>query len=203
MSVVSNRHLFVEFKSGESKPFAEQRLARVLYKPKSGKISHCVSIPKLSDAVCERIHNAFPISPRDRAEEFQDKLIKALFESGVSEITSEEIGESQIVAFVEATSSSDRLSKEMILEWWKQFADIAKPVLSEKYKTEDEKILEQKANAWRDAFCSLTGRGVINVQRIGQLEEMLGYADEDDSIAVRLTGKLAEMRKELESLDSL
>lgn len=204
MSIISDRHLFVEFESGKSKPFDGQRLAKVGYKAKSGKKSQCVSIPKLSDGDVEVIHAAFPLDIRKRVEDFQDGLIRALLESGKTEITSSEISAEQIRAFVEATSESNRLSGEVVSAWWKDtFADVALPVLSEKYGTDDAKILEQKSAAWRDAFVALCGRSAITRERITNLQGMLEFADEDDAIALRLNEKLATLVRELETMDAL
>lgn len=201
MSVVSNRHLFVPFVSGDSKPFAEQRLAKVSYKKKSGKISQCVSIPMLSDGEVNSIAAAYPIDQRKRVEGMQDDLIKVLFESDKTEIASEEIGKDQILAFLAVTA--DRFSGDLVKAWWNEFESTALPVLSEKYKTDDETILKAKSNAWRDAFVSLTGKSVITKERITQLASMLEYADEDDAVATRLNAKIEVLLAEMTALDNI
>jgi len=203
MSIVSDRHQFVEFISGESKPMMDQRLAKVGYKAKSGKKSQCVSIPKLSDADVNAIHTAFPIDVRKRVEDMQDSLIRALLESGKSEITSSEIAADQIRAFIDATSASDRLSGELIGKWFDGFSETALAVLSEKYATDDSKILEKKMNVWKDAFIAIAGRSMITKERIVQLQSMLEYTDEDDSMATRIASKLEGMMKELDTMDAL
>lgn len=209
MGIVSNRHTFVEFKSGESKPFkledgTEQRLAKVGYKSKSGKKSQCISIPKLDNGDVERVNLAFPVDARKRAEDFQDELIRSLYESGKSEVSTEEISVSQILSYLEAENSSGRLSADKVKEWWNgEFQDIAMPVLSEKYQTEDEKVLEQKRKAWGDAFQSITGNSVVDIQRLKQLYTMCEFIDSEDVIGTRVKTKIESAIKEFESLDAL
>lgn len=209
MSVVSNRHVFVEFTSGVSKPFKdeqgnEQRLAKVGYKAKSGKKSVCVSIPKLGDGEVERVNAAFPADLRKRAEDFQDGLIRNLFESGKSEVSSEEIGLSQILAYLETESSSGRLSAEKVKEWWNgEFQDIAIPVLSEKYATNDETELAKKSKAWGDVFVAITGNSAVDITRVRQLHSMCDFVEPDDVIGNRVKAKIEGMIKEFETLDAI
>lgn len=205
MSTISNRHLFTEFVSGESKPFDGQRLAKVSYKNKSGKKSQCVSIPRLSDDEIAIIHLQFPVNARKRVEDFQDSLIRALYESKKSEITSEEIDVDQIAAFLSASAEGNRISAESVTEWWNSgFRDeIAMPVLSEKYGTEDSALLERKAKLWCDAFIALCGRNAITRERVNSLREMLEFADEGDSVAGKLMNKVNSLTEELDKMEDI
>lgn len=210
MSVVSNRHLFVEFKSGESKAFkledgTEQRLAKVGYKAKSGKKSQCISVPKLSDGEVTQINTAFPADLRKRAEDFQDDLIRSLYEvNKKSEVSSEEIAVPQILAYLEAENSSGRLSAEKVKEWWNgEFQDIALPVLSEKYATEDADVLTKKAKAWGDAFQALTGNSVSDITKVRQLHTMCEFIEPEDVVGQRVKTKIELLIKEFEMQEAI
>jgi len=209
MSIVSDRHSFVEFISGQSKPFKdeqgnEQRLAKVGYKSKSGKKSVCVSIPRLDDGDVNRINAAFPVDLRKRAEDFQDSLIRSLYESDKSEVSTEEISVSQVLAYLEAENSAGRLSADKVKEWWNgEFQDIAVPVLSEKYQTEDEKELAKKSKAWGDVFVAITGNSAVDITRLHQLRSMCEFVESEDVIGQRVKLKVDTMIKEFESLDAL
>lgn len=208
MSVISNRHVFTPFVSGTSKPFTfetgeVQRLAKVGYKAKSKKTSVCISIPMLSDGDVNKIALAFPVDQRKRVEDFQDGLIRSLYEFGKSELSTAELGADQVSAFIEAMSNSDRLTGETVSTWWNEFQETAIPVLSAKYKTEDESVLAKKSKLWGDAFLSLTGRNPVTRERITQLLDMLEYSEDDDAIASRLAVKLQLMVREVEEQEAL
>jgi hypothetical protein len=204
MSVVSDRHTFVPFTSGESKPFADQRLAKVGYKAKSGKTSVCVSIPKLTDTSVDAINAAFPVDMRKRAEDFQDSLIRNLYESGNTAIGSHEIDQRAILAYLEAENNAGRLSAEKVREWFNgEFLETALPVLAEKYQTEDDKVLQQKCNAWLAAFVSLTGNSPISIDRLRQLRSLTNLVGEDDIVGNRVHNKILTLIAELEALEDL
>jgi len=204
MSVISDRHQFVEFTSGQSKPMMDQRLAKVGYKNKSGKKSQCVSIPKLDNGDVERINLAFPADLRKRAEDFQDALIRSLYESGKSEVSTEEVSVPQILAYLEAENASGRLSAEKVKEWWNgEFQDTAIPVLSEKYKTEDPEELKKKAKVWGDTFQAICGNSAVDITKVRQLMTMAEFVDSDDVIGNRVKVKLEAMIKEFETQEAL
>ena len=207
MSVISNRHTFAEFTStgkNRSVPYTGQRLAKVGYKEKSGKQSVCVSIPMLDDSDVDKINQAFPVDFRKRAEDFQNGLIRSLYESGKSAIETDEINVTSILAYLESENNAGRLSAEKVKEWFTgEFADTAMVLMSEKYKTEDETILQQKANAWLAAFVALTGNSPIHVDRLNQLRSMTDMVQDDDVIGNRVKNKVEGLLAELASLDDI
>lgn len=204
MSVISNRHQFVPFVSGTSKPYHEQRLAKVGYKKVSKKQSVCVSIPRLSDDDVAFVSAAYPVEARKRVEDFQDSLVRSLYESGKSEIDSSELSREQLCQFLAAESTAGRLSAAVVADWWNgEFQEIAAPVLSDKYGTEDEEILAKKAKLWGDAFAMICGNSAVDIARLKQLANMCEFVDSDDAVGMRIRTKIAGMIAESEALEAL
>lgn len=204
MSVISDRHLFVPFVSGTSKPFDSQRLAKVGYKAKSGKASVCISIPELPESAVTAINAAFPVDLRKRAEDFQDALLRSLYESDKTEVSSGEIDQRAILAYLESENNAGRLSAEKVRDWFTgDFAETALPILAEKYSTEDETVLAQKMSVWCGAFVALTGNSAVDVNRLNQLSGMLDFVADDDIIGNRVKTKVAQLIADFQAQNAL
>ncbi len=189
MSAISNRHMFVPFHSGKTKPFDGQRLAKVGYKKKSGKQSVAVSIPKLSDSEVEIVATAFPINQRKRVEGFQDDLIRSLKETGKVEIASDEISVQSIISF-QSTVEAGRLTIDAVGKWFDmQDTDT---FISDTYSlTVDNPEHGKRKTAWRAQFCAVVGKAVASNAVLNKLLECIAaVCEEDDPTANLLAEKI-------------
>ena len=169
MSVISETHNVVGY-SGKEKALAGQRLSKVTYKTdkESGvkKDSKCVSVPLVTAS--EVIENVVALAPlvADWLQSVQDKMIRERVEAGAAVITSEEIGISAVVAYMEASgdSTGNRLTKEVVSEWFEgNVAEELAMVLAEKMGVSSEPTDAESAqilkvvDTFRDKVAALAG----------------------------------------------
>ncbi len=200
MSNISDRHTFVPFVSGKSEALSGQRLGKVGYKTKTGKKSVCVSIPVISDDSVNAIAAAFPLDQRKRIEGFQDDLIRTLYESDPApeSITTDQIDEAAIIAFLYSLSEGNRLTAERIGVWFDSALDWINPVLCTLYPGADEKTLSKRRDAWKTQFTAITGKNIAVDSTLQKLLDMLTAAPEDDSMAMRIADYILDVMKERE-----
>lgn len=212
MSIISNRHSVVPFVAGTSKPFPEQRLAKVGYKSSKANPakfpSVCASVPTIagwSENQSARLKTHFVQLLADT----QDKIFRSLYESSDGSILSigdDEISVDQCIAYLEAESTGDRLTKERIVEWFNDnVSDNLSVVICEKLSVDnpDDLRVQQTLNAYRGLFGSLSkDSGALQEKQVTGLRKAIEVSAVDDEIAKRLDGKLAAMlnRPKLEEL---
>jgi hypothetical protein len=170
MSNVSTAHDVIPFESGKTKPLSGQRLAKVIAKPGKRKAdtdgltqSMAVSIPLFSlDQITAAIPN-LTVQIQELIEDAQDKIIREAVEEGKRVILDSEISIDAVVSFLNAVSKGNRLTKEIVQQW---FVDsYAEHFMSfycsvnkwdvESLSVDQANVLEQKSNAVRDIYASL------------------------------------------------
>ncbi len=168
---ISTRHSIVPFVSGTSKAQAEQRLSKVGYKSTEKTPARfpsvCVSVPMIT--LPEDL-SQFKQIIVTRLEELQDALIKSLYESKngkLMEVSDNEISIDACMAFLAAQSSGDRISVELISQWYK--ANVHEYLLAlfaekfgygEEVTEEQMATLEKHAKVYKDICCMLAGKMV-------------------------------------------
>lgn len=120
MSNVSNAHTVVTY-TGTEKPFTGQRLIKRTTKvDKTTKVkpdNKCVSVPfaTISDADLTGVFKAYVLG---FIQDTQDAVAKALIGEGATQITDDQINLSACMAFLDAESEGNRLTKEMLEGWF-------------------------------------------------------------------------------------
>jgi hypothetical protein len=172
MSNVSNRHAMGPFNAGD-KALSGQRLAKVGYKQtekmtKAGQIapaSVCVSVPPVDmDALRERAPEFMPYL-RVLVETTQDNIVRSLYESAghvCRDITDDDISLSACLSYLAAESAGDKLTKEMIAEWFDtEVSDNLTVWVAEKLGFTDldaaaRMQIGQQLAAYKGVFCGLS-----------------------------------------------
>lgn len=205
MSQISDRHTVVPFISGETKAFADQRLAKVGYK-KTAKIpnplpSIAVSVPNVNPE--DIVTNLQSLLPHigTMLENVQDSVIRSLYESSegtLSSVADSDISVRACISFMEAESNGSRLTAEKIKTWFvSELRDNFSVVIAEKLKLDDvdSPVVTQKLNAYQELFCALSGKQVfMSPGHITALTSAISYAESSESeITEKLVKKLAEL----------
>lgn len=208
MSQVSNRHTVVPFVAGKTVAFNEQRLAKVGYKTtkkqKAKYANIAVSVPVIQDDVLtENVSKMIPYL-RAVCESAQDGIIRSLYESNsgvLSSVSDDEIGITSIIAFLEAESTGNRLTKEAIEEWFDStMKDNLYVVIAEKLGFNDpsenqDKTINQHLSGYRGVFSSLAGgKTFLQPVQIKGCKTALSIV-EDDDMTKRLMNRLTNMEK--------
>lgn len=120
MSNISSIHSVVAYKSGVTKPLEGQRLAKVTYKvdSKTGvkPESKAVSIPVVTWNEVEPFLASLKGEFVALVHTAQDKMIRALIESGQTSINEEDIAMSSVISHLMDTTG--RLTGEAIRAWF-------------------------------------------------------------------------------------
>lgn len=135
MSIVSTSHAFTQL-TKDSAPMSGQRLVRLIAKAsRDGKYpsphlteSLCVSVPRLTqEEVIESIDRLIPHLVR-MCEGVQDKLVREYrIESGRDDVHQDIFGMSQVIAYLDADSLGDRVTREYLAEWFiGSYGDVAR-----------------------------------------------------------------------------
>lgn len=120
MSTVSNAHDLVSYVAGTTKAFTGQRLSKHTFKtdketgvkPESKAVSLPVAMlsPVDLEALKTHIQAWFHTC--------QDGIVKAKVVAGAQVVTDEEISVQAVIAYLVEESTSERLTKEMLGEWF-------------------------------------------------------------------------------------
>lgn len=212
MSQVSNRHTVVPFVAGKTVALNDQRLAKVGYKTtkkqKAKFANVAVSVPVISTDSKE-FNDLMGSGRMDKyviglLENAQDGIIRSLYESNngvLSSVSDEEIGFDACIAFMEAESTGNRLTKEAIEAWFDEsMKDNLYVVIAEKLgfnePTENQdKEIQKHLNGYRGVFSSLAGgKTFLQPTQIKGCKTALSIV-EDDDMAKRLMNRLTNMEK--------
>jgi hypothetical protein len=169
MSAISNRHQFVKL-DAKSKPFAGQRLVRVIAKKsKDGTYgpnlteSLCVSVPHLS---VESVQAAIPSLMAHivgMVENAQDSIVcETRKETGADTIGDDEIGLDKVIAYLDAVAKGNRVTSEYLTKWFEdtyalaaaEFISIACkfPVDMNELTPDQVRVVETKTNVLSGMF---------------------------------------------------
>lgn len=209
MSIISNRHNVVAFESGKSKPFQDQRLAKVGYKTSTDKVtkkeipakfpSVCASIPEISGWTEQQNQRLRPYFVT-LLEDTQDKIFRSLYESSdgsLSNIGDDDLSIDQCISYLESEATGDRLTKEKIGEWFdSSLRDNLTVVICEKLQTEDleDSRVGQHLTGYRQLFCSLSkDSGSLQEAQVKGLRNAITVCAVDDEIGKKLASKLDGM----------
>lgn len=217
MSIVSDRHSVVPFKSGETKPLQGQRLAKIGYKDRGDKkakfASVAVSVPFLTAEVVES--NIKRLLPHigTMLETAQDGVIRSLYESaqgGLSSVSDADISIDAIIGYLEAESNGSRLTKDMVVSWFNAevrdnlFVVIAEKLGFSEVNKEQEQVIDKHVGVYRDILSSLTGgRTILEPKQIAACERAIALASSEESdIGRKLVARLETLKnpKPLEEL---
>jgi hypothetical protein len=217
MSNISNRHIVNRFVSGESKPLAEQRLAKVGYKltaemKKNGATplpSICVSVPELNpQAVLARVNQFLPYLA-SVIETAQDGIIRSMYESSGGQlqgVNDEDISMDAVLSFLAASEAGTRLSNESIAAWFDSgVADSLYVVIADKIgysgelTEEQESTLQKHVKAYKGICQILASKGLtlasVSLAQRNAIKVCLKLDTSGSTIAQKLADKLAELEK--------
>ena len=218
MSVISSTHSVVAYDPKTTKPFEAQRLAKVLYKtPRmlpdgttpEKKQNMCVSIPRIG-SISEAQMVALRVHVIGMLENAQDAIVRTRVEAGAASIADTELSIDSCIAWLDADSKGDRLTKEYIIAWYGEvLADILVVAIADKLGIGDApneaeaKKLEQRSNVYRDNFAMLAGgKTQFSADKAGKLVKVLELVSEDElagKFITRLKGM--QVKEQVELLD--
>ena len=209
MSNVSNRHTVTKFVAGESKPLADQRLARVGYKSTAKNparfASVCASVPQISpEEVTAHLSKLLPFIGQ-MLEDTQDKIFRSLYESSdgtLSALTEADISVAQCVAYLTAEAAGSRLTTEVVETWFDaQVSDNLSVVVATKLGfddlTEDNlPVIAKHVRVYRALLSSLAGGKImLTPQQINGCKRALEVSSVDDEMSKKLTARLKMMEQ--------
>lgn len=224
MSIISNAHALVPFISGESKPFAEQRLAKVGFKEtKAMKAkgikalpSVCASVPMLAEEEIQGNISALLPHIRIMLENTQDAIIRSLYEASKGarkEVRQEEITVQACIAHLAAVEAGSRLSAESIAAWFTggMAKDISAAIIVDalKYPENMEEHTEEQAatiakhvTTYCEVFQMLAGKNLSRASfgdkqwhRLTQIIGVILEENPEDAFCQRLQDKMAVIEK--------
>jgi len=214
MSMISTRHSVVPFVAGTTKAFESQRLAKVGYKSTAKNpakfASIAVSVPTLdvADWTQEQMDRLAP-HINAMAWKAQDDVIRNLYETSEGNLTSvsdDDISPAQILAYLDAEQTGDRLTKEKIVKWFDEsLRDNLTVIICEKLQIQDtnDSRVAQHLAGYRGLFGSLSkDSGALQETQIRGLRKALEVTATDDEIGSKLATKLDGMlnRPKMEEL---
>lgn len=161
MSVVSNIHTISPL-TKDSKPLNGQRLVRMIAKKtKSGEYespnligSHCVSVPYVNqDDVVNVIDKLLP-HIIGMVQDAQDKIVREYrIATGRNEIQDSVISVDAVVAYLDASATSDRFTTEYLQEWFmSEYAEHAAEFIRAIAAGVNDDVVDKKVNVLRDMF---------------------------------------------------
>jgi hypothetical protein len=166
MSNISNRHTFIPYISGETKPLAEQVGLRIIFKGRNGKEaehkSQFVSVPAVSDDEITQNLSALLPMVRTMIQGYREDCARAAFLAGSKEVTSEQVSLIAAISHAEEVSKGSRLTGDDVKAWFAEnledslTVEFAKRLgLSDSPSEAQMKKLEQSLNLFREGFASL------------------------------------------------
>lgn len=205
---ISNRHPLSLFVSGESKPLTGQRLAKITYK-KTDKNpakhpSACASIPQIDPASILENVNALLPHVATLLEGAQDEIIRSLYEQAdgtLIAIADSDITVEACISYLNAAAAGDRLSKEVIGQWFDAHCfDSAYALVSLKLRYGDSLTPEQDETVrkhvamYREVFLLLAGKNPsLTDNQIGGMELALTNAD-DNAMTRKVAARIASLK---------
>ena len=210
MSNVSNIHQFFPLNK-DSKPLSGQRLVRLICKKaKNGEgnpnlsQSLCVSVPWIAqDEVAESIDKLLP-HVMALVRDTQDKIIREhRLEHGRNEIPGEAFGIEQVISYLDAAATGDRVSAEYLQEWFmSEYAEQAASFIRLAIDGAADTVVEHKVAVLRDMFAGWSSnRYSPNIPQLKAMIRFAGYVGEDgmDGRMHTLVAKASEMLKKKEA----
>lgn len=170
MSTLTNTHTFLPFDSKTSKPYAGQRLVKVLYKtPKNSteekRQSVCVSIPQMNESLSDvQLVRLMP-HIQNMLETVQDGICKDAHENKALAVTDAMLSVDAIIEYLDTEILGDRLTKEKVEAWFVDsglrdslaVAFANKLGISDAPTQAEEKKLNQALAVYADKFASMAG----------------------------------------------
>ncbi len=217
MSIIGNNHSVENFVSGKSVALdATQRLVKVTYKTtKKGdkKDSKCVSIPAVS-SLEQVVIDAMQAHIVGMYQSAQDAIIRALVDSGKTSIADDEISTAQVLEYLNAEATGERLKKEDVIEWFNTpdgLADMLTLAFAEKLGLPDNatpeqlKRVEQQVNSYRESFAALAGgkTNYLPEKATKMIKTLETYGDSNDVLVSRFKARLEKMSAVQDDLDAL
>ena len=232
MSAISSIHALVPFISGESRPFAEQRLLKIGFKTTKAMeakgikalSSVCASVPMIQEEEISGNLEALMPHIRTMLESTQDAAARALYEASKGtrkEVRQEEISVQACIAFLAAIEAGSRLSAESIAAWFNgsMAKDISAAIITDalKYPENLEEHTEEQAatvakhvGVYCDVFKMLAGKSLNRASfgdkqwhRLTQILSMILEENPEDAFAQRLQDRMAVIAKEVVSVDMI
>lgn len=199
---------FVPFDSKTSKPIGVGfRLAKAIYKtPRDGsekKQSICVSIPVVTDLTSEQLKSCEGILI-ERIKEIQDSIVKERYENGSDYVSESQISIESCLEFWNAESQGNRLTKEIIIEWFSNdlndsllLALADKLGISNSPSEVETSRLEKMLKAYSDSFAALAGgKTSFPPEKAKNLLKAIDFAS-DSAIKEKLIARLEKMKEEI------
>lgn len=216
MSNVSNRHTVVPFIAGESKPLAEQRLAKIGYKQtaemtKKGEKalpSICVSVPPVDRTVITGavLESLMPYIVT-LVEDAQDGIIRAANDASggtLQIVTDEMISLEAVIAFLAAKNAGDRISKESIAAWFSAHVEdnlsvlVADKLGFSDITPDNQATIDKHTAKYLEIVQMLAGKGLhqnsLGAQQKNAIRLCVKLA-EGSAFGQKLADKLAELEK--------
>lgn len=184
----------------------------------------CVSLPNLSfEGISDSIRVKVNQIALEYLNETRTEMVRNMYETrkgNLFDISSDEMNLDSVFGYLD---SKGRISADNIGKWFDQYCadNLAfRAAVVCKYLTDTDSIdsldtlteeqlktVSSKVTPWRELFVNLT-RDRDSVKYVGNqletLERMVSlYADESDSLAAKITAKIAEWNKPVESREIL
>jgi hypothetical protein len=218
MSVISSRHQVLPFVSGKSSALTGQRMLKIGYKESKGKKAkfppHFASVPKLASfaELAETItgKNLLAIEEYliETLEKAQNETGKALFEKAngkLAGLDDSDIDLAAINAFLsETSSSSGRLTKELITQWFDScLAENLAVLIAGKFKLPDSPeslknpSVVQQINILRANFEAFSNpNAVFSELQMKNVKSGLQLSDDEEHFVQRkIIARITEMEK--------
>lgn len=215
MSNVSTTHNVTSHITGQTKPLFGQRLSVVAYKTdkKTGvkPESKSVSIPKFEIAPLMVRVTEIQDSILELAYKAQDAIVRELVEFGKSFVQDTEIGIDAIIAYLNDSSESGRLTRKVLDNWFDMnVSEMLQVALADKLGLSNTPTLQESNKvdllvaSYKDKLAALSGGNTSYSPKVAtQLLRALEVASVEDSIASKLVAKLTKMRDVTDSLEDV
>lgn len=201
MSVISNIHTATVYEPKTSKPFAGQRLVKIVAKAdKNGNYGEhlqqtmCVSVPLL-DAQAIRAYilesSALDAHIVGMLEDVQKSLITDKIKSGTKSVTSEELTIASLINYLDASGDSDKWDSARIAQWFED--NIAEGLATKLLEVgNDDETMARKLAVAQNRFAdSLSTKAKIAPALCEEINKMLAFsADKDATIYKRFFARV-------------
>ena len=195
MSESSNRYTVRKLSDlAKTEPAAGYRIARVIYKgaeaKKLGKESQGAVVPAVSDALLNVVA-AHPVGKQvllSAIESAQEALIRARIATGAGSIGADEIGVTAVIAQLESTATSDRLTKESIAKW---FGEFIAPIVS-------AAVIEKHASASAEKVAKVVDSYLVGFQVAAMRAD--GRCFQSEQVKTNVLAMLARLPEDHESM---
>ena len=214
MSVISNIHTATIYEPKSSKPFAGQRLVKIVAKAdKDGNYGEhlqqtmCVSIPLLDvQTVKGFLLNSTALDGHIVAmlEDVQKSLITDKIKSGVKIVTDEELTIAALVNYLDSSSDSDKWDSARIAQWFED--NIAEGLATRLIEVgNDDETMARKLVVAQKRFAeSLGSKAKISPVICEEINKMLNFAtDKSATIYKRFHARVKPEAKIVELDEAL